>query len=101
MSEDHRPNRNASPRMRLLHITDLHYAKNSPFQVNLIKALLSDLRVQAAAEPLDLVVFSGDLVNNPDEPNIYEELEKNFLGPVLATIALKPSDVIFAPVTTT
>lgn len=37
------------------------------------------------------------MVNNPDEPNIYEELEKNFLGPVLATIALKPSDVIFCP----
>jgi predicted phosphodiesterase len=83
--------------MRLLHITDLHYAPNNPFQTALIKALLDDLKIQFAKDPAELIVFSGDLVNNPDEQQIYAEFEKHFLTPVLTTVDLKPTDVVFCP----
>jgi predicted phosphodiesterase len=83
--------------MRILHLTDLHYVTGSPFQVAIINALLDDLKKEVAADAVDLVVFSGDLVNNPDEPDVYAHFEKNFLEPLLSTLGLKPTDVVFCP----
>jgi predicted MPP superfamily phosphohydrolase len=84
--------------MQFLHLTDLHYSKNSPFQIELIKRLVEDLKkLIASGVAPDLVIFSGDLVNDPDEPNIYEEFEEKFLAPVLGAISLRPNDIIFCP----
>ena len=59
--------------MILLHLTDLHYDHNSAFQRELIAALIKDIETRAELEIApDLVVFSGDLVQNPDEEGAYE-----------------------------
>jgi hypothetical protein len=66
--------------MHILHLTDLHYQTNNPFQKNLIAALLADLKSNGSSP--DFVVFSGDLVKNPDDPEIYSHFRKEFLTPV-------------------
>ena len=84
--------------MQLLHLTDLHYTSSQPFQRALFEALLKDLkqRVTDGFSP-EFIVFSGDIVNNPDEPNIYQEFETDFLKPLLVVVNLTEREVIFCP----
>lgn len=83
--------------MRLLHLTDLHCTANNAFQTDLIKSLLDDLKKEIASDGLDFIIFSGDLVNDPDEHEAYYHFETTFLSPVLQAAGLKPSNVIFCP----
>lgn len=84
--------------MQIIHLTDLHYTRNSPFQIQLIQALRVDLKkiMDDGASP-DFLIFSGDLVNDPDEAGIYDEFEERFLKPVLEILLLSSADVIFCP----
>ncbi|UYO41489.1 metallophosphoesterase [Rhodopseudomonas palustris] len=84
--------------MQFIHITDLHYTINNPFQKALINSLLQDIQIElkTGAAP-DFLVFSGDLVNNPDEPNIYDQFEEHFLSPLLNALGLPPSSAILCP----
>lgn len=84
--------------MQIIHITDLHYTRNSPFQLALIEALLIDLKklMDGGASP-DFLVFSGDLVNDPDESDIYAEFDEKFLKPLLDTILVRATNVVFCP----
>jgi predicted MPP superfamily phosphohydrolase len=56
--------------MEMVHLSDLHYAANDAFQTELIRALLADLaeRRDKGSHP-EFLVFSGDLVKNPDDAN--------------------------------
>ncbi len=84
--------------MQLLHLTDLHFTLNQPFQKALISALLADIKERVSdGFSADFVVFSGDVVNNPDEPNIYTEFEAQFLKPILALLSLTPKETVFCP----
>jgi len=84
--------------VQFVHITDLHYARNSPFQKALIESLLSDAKeLLANGTSPELLIFSGDLVNNPDDANIYEDFETFFLQPLLMALSLQPSSAIFCP----
>jgi len=84
--------------MQLLHLTDLHFTLNQPFQKALIKALFDDVEKHVGEGfSADFVVFSGDLVNNPDEHRIYEEFENVFLKPLLSLLSLTPKEVVFCP----
>lgn len=84
--------------MRLLHLTDLHFTRGNAFQTALIRELLDDLkRLREKGFEADFLVFSGDLVNNPDEADIYNEFETTLLRPLLASIGLKSDEVIFCP----
>jgi 3',5'-cyclic AMP phosphodiesterase CpdA len=77
--------------MQFVHITDLHFKANDAFQRELIRQLLIDLEAaQGKTLNSDFLVFSGDLVNNPDDKNIYPTFEKEFLIPVLSALQLPP-----------
>jgi len=54
--------------MQFVHITFLHFKTDDAFQRELIRHLLIDLEA-AHGKTLnpDFLVFSGDLVKNPDE----------------------------------
>jgi len=54
--------------MYILHLTDLHYRSGNAFQKDLTSALITDLKaaVLEGRRP-DVVVFSGDLVDDPDQ----------------------------------
>jgi hypothetical protein len=84
--------------MKLVHLSDLHYASNKPFQIALTDALLKDLDQSVAGGfTPDFIVFSGDIVHNPDEPGIYEAFDTNFLMPVLKFANLTTQEVVFCP----
>jgi 3',5'-cyclic AMP phosphodiesterase CpdA len=84
--------------MQFVHITDLHFSQDDAFQRELIQQLLVDL-IEAEDNGLnaDFLVFSGDLVKNPDDDNIYPLFERHFLIPVLGALHLPPSRMILCP----
>ena len=83
--------------MQILHLTDLHYERNRPYQVALIKALIKNLKEEANGFAPDFLVFSGDLVKSPDDPDIYAAFQENFLMPVLDVVGLTQQEVILCP----
>jgi hypothetical protein len=84
--------------MQILHLTDLHYARGQPFQKSLAEALLKDLKQQIAdGFSPEFIVFSGDIVNNPDDVGIYEEFDAIFLKPVLSAVKLTEKEMILCP----
>jgi 3',5'-cyclic AMP phosphodiesterase CpdA len=84
--------------VQFIHFTDLHYRNDNPFQKALTEALIIDLQGQVASgiSP-DFLVFSGDLVNNPDDPGIYQEFDTHFLKPILTSLNFRPEQVILCP----
>jgi 3',5'-cyclic AMP phosphodiesterase CpdA len=64
----------------------------------LIRRLLPDLKAarDKSFNP-EVLVFSGDLVDNPEDPDIYSLFETNFLRPVLDALHLKDSMVVLCP----
>ena len=65
------PIRTTEVPMQLLHLTDLHYTTDQPFQKALIEALLNDLKYRVAdGFTPKFIVFSGDIVHNPDDTGI-------------------------------
>lgn len=84
--------------MRLVHITDLHFMQGNAFQRSLIGSLLADFKnLYNSGYVPDFMVFSGDLVNNPDEPDIFQHFDDDFLQPALQALGLRPEEVIFCP----
>jgi predicted MPP superfamily phosphohydrolase len=84
--------------MQILRLTDLHYSPDRPFQKALIEALLKDLKQQVAdGFSPGFIVFSGDLVDNPDEIGVYQEFEAKFLRPLLLAVNLVEKEVVFCP----
>lgn len=84
--------------MEIVHFTDLHFKKANPFQHDLIRALNTDLRIERSRglSP-DFVLFSGDLVHNPDDPGIYSAFERDVMTPILHILGLSPNRTIICP----
>ncbi|KRR02202.1 hypothetical protein CQ12_18405 [Bradyrhizobium jicamae] len=84
--------------LRLIHITDLHFTRGNAFQKALTASLLVDAKTlyDSGFAP-DFVLFSGDLVNNPDEAGIYKECEEAVIRPLLDVFRLAPSQLILCP----
>jgi hypothetical protein len=84
--------------MEIVHFTDLHFENANPFQRDLIQALIRDLAIERSGglSP-DFLLFSGDLVHNPDDPDIYPALEQEVMTPLLRVLGLTPNRVILCP----
>jgi 3',5'-cyclic AMP phosphodiesterase CpdA len=84
--------------MQFVHISDLHFKSDDAFQRELIRQLLIDLQA-ARGKTLDprFLVFSGDLVKNPDDEDTFAAFESEFLIPVLDALELPASRVILCP----
>jgi 3',5'-cyclic AMP phosphodiesterase CpdA len=84
--------------MQVLHVTDLHFKPEQPFQKRLMKALLDDVgqRVAGGLAP-DAIIFSGDLVQNPDDPDVFKRFADAFFHPLLSAARLGTRDVVFCP----
>ena len=84
--------------LSILHISDLHYSKNHSTDLELlIEPLLVDIEAMVLKyQRPDCIIFSGDLVQNPDEPDAYLAV-LDFLDR-LANIAGTPYNcIIVAP----
>ncbi|MCW2282753.1 putative MPP superfamily phosphohydrolase [Rhodoblastus acidophilus] len=84
--------------MQIVHITDLHYKSDSPFQREIIESLFKDIDEQREhGFEANFLIFTGDLVNNPDDANIYNEFEQRFLIPLVAKLGVNNENVILCP----
>ncbi|MCJ8326592.1 MAG: metallophosphoesterase [Campylobacterales bacterium] len=87
-------------KLRILHLTDLHLtdkmtATDKNYKDTLIKKLL--LYFDTNKEPLDFIICSGDMINNPDEDSIYSLLDKSFIQPLLEKVNLSPEQIFMVP----
>lgn len=84
--------------MNILHITDLHYSTvmgGLTKQKNLITNFLSD--ISNLQNKIDLVIFSGDLVNSGDSDTVFDKASEEFLEPILASLNLPKERLIICP----
>ena len=83
----------------ILHITDLHFKSDRAHNQRVVlDALLDDIKLQSVrvGEP-DLVVFSGDLVHNADDENVYDKLYDDLLDPLLDAVNCDHSRLYLVP----
>jgi predicted MPP superfamily phosphohydrolase len=77
--------------INILHLSDLHYdASNTKDNEIVLNALWKDLKKikeEENVEP-DMVIFSGDIVKKGDIDNNFDEVERNFITPLLEKVGL-------------
>ncbi|RUU14383.1 hypothetical protein EOD23_01140 [Mesorhizobium sp. USDA-HM6] len=83
----------------VLHISDLHYSeKNATQNLYLRDAFFKDLQeVFSQDEKPTAIVFSGDIVNNPDEKNVYLDVIERFIDPLQQITAIAQKNIILCP----
>jgi predicted MPP superfamily phosphohydrolase len=84
-------------RVNILHLSDAHITSHrSVDQKIVLTALFKDLeQIRDSDLAPDYVVFSGDLVNNPDEPDAYNHLIGELLFPLLDATRVDLDNFIF------
>ncbi|RWE54068.1 metallophosphoesterase [Mesorhizobium sp.] len=83
----------------ILHISDLHYSKKNAEQRNfLANKFFEDLRVtiDSQGKP-NAIVFSGDIVNNPDEDDVYLYAIDSFFERLFEISGLSSSALVLCP----
>jgi Calcineurin-like phosphoesterase len=85
--------------LNLLTLSDLHISSETlTDQQMVIEKLCDDLRVLGDSDiKPDFVLFAGDLVNDPDESDVYITFLDKFLLPILSATNLSESKCIFIP----
>lgn len=85
-----------SSTINILHLTDLHYSKRDEHNQRIIaNALMKDLeKLSDGVLKPDLLVFSGDLVNRADEPDVYGQFFDNVLHPLMTITKCSASRIV-------
>jgi predicted MPP superfamily phosphohydrolase len=83
--------------MRILHISDFHASADRAFdQQRVAKALLKNIQAEHEKDPVDLVVFSGDLTDKGTEAEFLLGHEL-VIEPLLACLDLSPDRLVIVP----
>ena len=82
----------------ILHLSDLHFSTKWDFKQNpVIQAFLKDV---ASNETIrrrpNLIIFSGDIVNNPDEKDVYLRLVE-FIDATMKATGIHERHLVFCP----
>lgn len=81
--------------MKILHLTDLHFSNTGAKRVNAQETLTENLcRILEPIE-IDLIIFSGDLVNIGEHHRWFELCNEGFIAPILKATRLDLSKIIF------
>lgn len=99
--------------MRIIHFSDIHLAyKNYQFFVTVFRrALINDLKTQLSQGSFDLIVISGDLVDQggfalydikefrglENELSPFQIFEKVFIEPISSELAIPKNKFLFVP----
>jgi len=85
--------------INILVLSDLHIDdKKLTNQKIVLGALYDDLRVISDSDlKPDYVIFAGDLVNNPDDPDAYLIFLEAFFLPVMQTTSIPDTNFFFIP----
>jgi len=90
--------------VRFVHLSDFHLSKSGVKDLNemIIRALLIDLEEFNAEKKIDLIFFTGDLIdqggksfNSIDEA--FMEFDKHVITPIVDTLGIDKSKFIFVP----
>lgn len=85
--------------LNILHLSDLHISKDQALtQKRFLEPMLADIR-RLTATPLgpSIIVFTGDLVHNADEPGAYELFFDEVIVPLLDATGLGPDRLVVVP----
>ncbi|MEK4023654.1 metallophosphoesterase [Sporosarcina sp. FSL W7-1283] len=88
--------------MRIVHLSDIHYSsKQKNFKLYITTPLLEDLKNIHSQSPVDLIIFTGDLLDKGGIPdnilNAFDMFDKEFIEPVMSTLSLSKDRFIFIP----
>ena len=85
--------------IRILHISDLHFAQNPDFDAEIVtKAFLEDIANLANEKfEIDLICFTGDLVNRGHEKLAFKRAKKEFIDPLLTATGIEPANFFLVP----
>ncbi len=81
--------------MRILHITDFHYSKESQLQTRVVKSLINTLKKEEIN--IDLVFFTGDLVENGTINESFESASDALFKNISLELKVKKENIIFCP----
>jgi 3',5'-cyclic AMP phosphodiesterase CpdA len=85
--------------INILSLSDLHIDQNKiTNQKIVLSALYDDLRVinETELKP-NYIIFNGDLVQNPDEQDSYMLFLEQFFLPLMETLSVPASNILFVP----
>ncbi|WP_262173239.1 metallophosphoesterase [Saccharococcus sp. Marseille-Q5394] len=88
--------------MRILHLSDVHFTKgHKNFHNYVLEPLFKDIHEMHNEIPIELVLFTGDLLDKggyPKEPlESFESFESEFIDKLLKTLSLPRERFIFIP----
>ncbi|SPP92744.1 metallophosphoesterase [Bradyrhizobium vignae] len=84
--------------LNVLHLSDLHYRGEQDHDVKIVlNALTETIGLHASSEKIDLVVFSGDLVQSGADRATFEQAIHNFVRPLLVECKLDSSRFVICP----
>ncbi len=82
----------------ILHLSDLHFSAKWNFKQNpIIQAFLKDVSSdETIGRRPNLIIFSGDIVNNPDEKDVYVHLIE-FIDAIIKLTGLNERQLVLCP----
>lgn len=84
--------------IRILHLTDFHWdAKHSKDQELIVRELKSDIRTITPDRKIDLVVFSGDLVNRGSSADDFASAKRALFDDLRDSFDLTDADFVICP----
>lgn len=92
--------------LRIVHLSDIHYHPNQKnFTRYCLDPLVLDLHKYAQDKPIDLICFTGDLIDkgghapkNPVDPlDAFADFESVFIEPLLKKLKLSKHQFVFIP----
>lgn len=86
--------------MKIIYISDIHFGlSKEENQGKVLKSFIEDVSSQVKdCEPSTLyLIISGDLVQNADEPGIYDLFHQNFMIPLLSGTKVPANNVVIIP----
>lgn len=80
----------------ILHLSDLHFSGSADADAKIvINSLLKDIeRERATGAIIDIVIFSGDLVQAGKDSTVFDEAQKEFIEKVITAAGIS-SDCFF------
>ncbi|CAG9622813.1 metallophosphoesterase family protein [Sutcliffiella rhizosphaerae] len=88
--------------MRIVHLSDAHFnpKRSSEFINNIVKPLIKDLVKYHKTKPIDLICFTGDLIDKGggmDAPIAFNLFQKIFIEEILSQLDLPKESFLFIP----
>lgn len=86
------------PTYRILHLTDFHFdPKKIEDQKIIVSELKNDLARIGSEKSVDLIIFSGDLVNKGSDSESFEGAKVVLLDSIKASLSLTDDDILICP----